>query len=521
MGKGRRTYEEKGLAVDTAHGQAVSSACSWRGESPNHNLEDLSTEATEALKKLRKRKRVLAIVIPVLAVLLGTAIAFEYVPDSPYVRTFRNLIDPPVPVETVGLGSCGVEIDKPLKHTVEVGIVLDVPELWKSQTEEVTERHEEPIGEGSGSEEGSADDSVAAEPTPAEKLEALKAEAFKAIEEGRLATSGISIAMTLEDEEGDDERAFGYEPSSREELVGRHSEELRAERYGAMTVNLPSPFETMAMNLESGFYSAYATEYLFDEYGFIWKTDATSTCPLHPEITESTISYQIDYYPVDLAALSEDEYSALLAQAGEFADAVAEVRAMATWQPDGDTESPAPDDDGGDAAVPANPGSQGGTHSGGNASGNTNPEGNSGNGNQSGTTTPTDPNPPSPGHTHTTATRDVYIGTQDVTVVDVPGHMGTVHHDAVYNDWSEPITVCNDCGAVITHHEDEHMMASGGACRSWHSEHIYHHDLVSEAWDEETWIPDQSHTVTYAMYVTETYCLSCGEVLSTSAPWHY
>lgn len=59
------------------------------------------------------------------------------------------------------------------------------------------------------------------------------------------------------------------------------------------------------------------------------------------------------------------------------------------------------------------------------------------------------------------------------------------------------------------------------ACNSWHSHTEYHSDLVSEAYDSEEWIPDDYHTITYAMYVTETYCTSCGEVVQTSEPWHY
>ena len=110
-------------------------------------------------------------------------------------------------------------------------------------------------------------------------------------------------------------------------------------------------------------------------------------------------------------------------------------------------------------------------------------------------------------------------------MVDVPGHMGTVHHDAVYNDWTEHFQICSTCGVRlggdVIHYGSatQHLLDTGH--EGYYSGSEHHHDLVSEAWDEETWIPDQSHTVTYAMYVTETYCLSCGEVLSTSAPWHY
>ena len=116
-------------------------------------------------------------------------------------------------------------------------------------------------------------------------------------------------------------------------------------------------------------------------------------------------------------------------------------------------------------------------------------------------------------HTHTLATREVVETTEWIEHVD--GHYETVHHAAVYNDWTEPICVCNDCGAVVSD-PDEHMISTGpDRCNSWHSEHIYHHDLVSEAWDEEVWVEAHDEVVGYKYtYYTETYCTTCGEVIS-------
>ena len=106
-------------------------------------------------------------------------------------------------------------------------------------------------------------------------------------------------------------------------------------------------------------------------------------------------------------------------------------------------------------------------------------------------------------------------------MVDSPGHYATVHHDAVYNNWDEHISRCQDCQAILRTNEEasSHMQSTGH--HGWYSDVIHHHDLVSEAYDSEEWIPEQSHVVTYAMYVTETYCMVCGEVVATSAPWHY
>ena len=151
-------------------------------------------------------------------------------------------------------------------------------------------------------------------------------------------------------------------------------------------------------------------------------------------------------------------------------------------------------------------------------SGSSGSSGNSGTGSSSsgstsgGSTGGSSPTPST--HTHTLATRDV-VETSD-WVEHVDGHYETVHHAAVYNDWNEYIDVCNDCGAILHAGEaSAHLKASDGACRSYHSETIYHHDLVSEAWDEEVWVEAHDEVVGYKYtYYTETYCTSCGEIIS-------
>ena len=157
--------------------------------------------------------------------------------------------------------------------------------------------------------------------------------------------------------------------------------------------------------------------------------------------------------------------------------------------------------------------------SGGSSSGGSGTGTGSGPGSGSGTTPPA-------AHTHSLAYREVYVGTQDVTVVDEPGHYGIVHHDAVYDRWDEPCEICTGfegggCGVILHAGSeiDEHMKAYGH--NGWRSHWIHHEDLVSEAWDEEAWIPDKTHVVTYAMFVVETVCTECGEVIEASEPYHY
>ena len=107
-----------------------------------------------------------------------------------------------------------------------------------------------------------------------------------------------------------------------------------------------------------------------------------------------------------------------------------------------------------------------------------------------------------------------------MTVVDEPGHWGIVHHEAVYDDRNEYISVCNDCGVEFHQGDDAdaHIRATG---HSYRTSVIPHHDLVSAAYDAEEWIPEKTHAVTYAMFVDETYCTVCGEVIETSEPYHY
>ena len=123
-------------------------------------------------------------------------------------------------------------------------------------------------------------------------------------------------------------------------------------------------------------------------------------------------------------------------------------------------------------------------------------------------------------HTHTLAERTVFVGTEEVRELVEEGHRGIVHHDAVYDNWTEHVAMCNDCGAIF-HTQSEassHIKDTGHA---YHEDVIPHHDLVSAAYDAEEWIEPVYHTITYALFVRETYCTECGAVVETSSPFHY
>ena len=127
-------------------------------------------------------------------------------------------------------------------------------------------------------------------------------------------------------------------------------------------------------------------------------------------------------------------------------------------------------------------------------------------------------------HTHTTDVRKV-IEEADV-IEHVEGHWETVHHDAVYNDWDEGFVVCNRCGAMykttdeMTVHLKAEHLGDGSDVTGWHSHTEYHHDLVSEAYDEEVWVEAHDEVVGHRTFIVyETYCTECGEVLSREDPW--
>ena len=59
------------------------------------------------------------------------------------------------------------------------------------------------------------------------------------------------------------------------------------------------------------------------------------------------------------------------------------------------------------------------------------------------------------------------------------------------------------------------MKATGH--NGWYSETIFHHDLVSEAYDEQVWVAAHDEITGYTwVTITETYCTDCGQVLSHS-----
>ena len=107
--------------------------------------------------------------------------------------------------------------------------------------------------------------------------------------------------------------------------------------------------------------------------------------------------------------------------------------------------------------------------------------------------------------------RVVVIGSHVETEI-VPAWDEVIHHNAVYNDWHETVEICADCGADITANPSGHCESTGH--RGWHSDVIYHHDLVSEAWDETIHHEQITREKTVNDLGIETYCTDCGAVKS-------
>ena len=138
-----------------------------------------------------------------------------------------------------------------------------------------------------------------------------------------------------------------------------------------------------------------------------------------------------------------------------------------------------------------------------------------------GTSDPPDSPSTPAAHVHTLATREVGAGTRDI-IRHVDGHTETVHHDEVWDIWTESVWLCNGtdgggCGAVL-HSQAEitaHMKETGH--NGWYSSQIVHEDKLADAYDEEVWIDAYDEVVGWqAVYVLETYCTSCGEVIERS-----
>ena len=98
----------------------------------------------------------------------------------------------------------------------------------------------------------------------------------------------------------------------------------------------------------------------------------------------------------------------------------------------------------------------------------------------------------------------------------------TIHHEAVYEEtqpeWDEKLYVthwiCNQCGADITGHIDEHLKTNDD-CWGYHSTEVWeggyiHHEgekvLVKPAWDETKEVvvkPAWDEKVSEGFYCTE------------------
>ena len=494
--------------------------------------------------KPKKKHRGLIVFLVLLSVLLGAAAALEFVPGSPFEHTIRWLIDPPTQLEGQLTRTTGLETVSPEMTEIEFGAILDVPADWEyiPEPEPELDPAAEPVEEAEGEEPQEP-----AEPTASEKLRDLRDKAFRAIQEGTLATSSITVALVPQQLDFVPEDPFEYAPGNRADVIAEAASDALDVRYTPVEVVLSDTRARESISLEPGSYMLSATAYVFDEFGFVWQTDAIEGNPLSVSFNPASTEEVLFYRPVDLAALTDGELSVILDEAGTYADTVSSLRtlmmeAAAEPEPAIEPESePEPEPDTEEPTTPSTP-SQGGTTPGGNggsggSSGGTTPGGNgggstpggNGGGSGNGGTTPggnsggdnpggngggtnPDPDPPTPTHTHTVASRT--WDEQRPVYTHIEGHYETVHHDAVYNDWHETRSICNDCGADITGFADDHIRSTG---HSFHTQTVYHHDLVTEAYDEQVWVAAHDEVTGYTwVTITETYCTECGEVLSHS-----
>lgn len=124
-------------------------------------------------------------------------------------------------------------------------------------------------------------------------------------------------------------------------------------------------------------------------------------------------------------------------------------------------------------------------------------------------------------HVHALATREVRVGTRD-TIEHVPGHTETIHHDEAWSIRTEQVWVCNGadgggCGAILRSQAEitAHMKETGH--NGWYSDQVITEEKLADAYDEEVWVDAHDEVVGWhAVYVQETYCTACGEVVERS-----
>ena len=490
---------------------------------------EMAEELTEAnldfvneQEKPKKKRKGLVIFLATLAVILAAVAALEFVPGSPYERTIRHLFDPKPVTPVAADKSIQGDVIEPEAVSGELRIDLMAPADWVA------------------SDAIEQDDSMGS--LTASYLDELKQAALDKRTAGTLAVYGCTMTLVPTSLDYEPSPAYGYLPSSSMDEAVDARDVARAERMSPILIEYPMANGNETRALERGSYAVEVPEYIFDEYGFAWRTTAMWGTGTSFSVTAAFSAEDIIYWPVDYAEITEEEFGSLLELApANLHDAMHGVFELANAsEPPADESAGSEDSEeqentqetgtgrasstttGGGSATSGNSGgsssgsssssSSGGSSGGSSGSGTTSgSSGTGGSGSSGGSSSGSSGSGSTATHTHTLATREI-VETTD-WVEHVEGHYETVHHAAVYNDWNEPLAVCNDCGATISGHAEDHLSETGHS--GYHSEHKYHHDLVSEAWDEEVWVEAHDEVVGYKYtYYTETYCTTCGEVIS-------
>ncbi len=347
-------------------------------------------------------------------------------------------------------------------------------------------------------------EAVISEPSPADVYRTALLATIEELNGGSARTSAIVISITPVsyapiDEAQRPEPLSGYRTEVMAERLKAAEEEAAIAAFKSSTITIPPAAMLSCVCYDPGVFDVNLETVVVDSHGFAWEL---ADGPVRVELLEDQ-DVELVLTPVALATLSEEGLAALKAVAGEYADALVERRdaEIAALLADEADEPGAEDSDDPEGTASGSSGSSSGS-TGGNAPGH-NPGNGGGQGNGNGGQTQT--------HTHTWEMRVVIIGSHEETEV-VPAWDETVHHNAVYYDWTETIEVCSTCGANITKDPAGHIYDTGHS--GSYTDYIYHHDLVSEAWDEVIHHEETTRTKTVNDLGIETYCSGCGAVKS-------
>ncbi|MBR2789848.1 MAG: hypothetical protein IKD70_04425, partial [Eggerthellaceae bacterium] len=280
------------------------------------------------------------------------------------------------------------------------------------------------------------------EPSPADVYREAMHEAVEELKEGTAKTSAIVLSITPVsyvpvEGRSQSEPLFGYRTEEMAKRVKAAEEEAVAASFKPSSITIPPAAMLSCVCYDPGVFDVSLEAPVVDSHGFAWELAGG---PIRVELLDDQ-DVELLLTPVALAALSTEEFAALKVVAGAYADALvgcrdAEIAIMLADEVD---ESEVEDPDNPEDSTPGSQGGAGnssGSHSSGQNPGN---GGSPSSGDGGGTQT----------HTHTWEMRIVIIGSHEETEV-VPAWDETIHHNAVYNDWTETISRCSTCQQDIT-----------------------------------------------------------------------